>query len=289
MSIEEEATHTILISSNLLLAFTSFSPPSSPRLSPPSSPRLSPPSSVRLSPPSPEVPSASSSPVAAPSPRRFLPPTETAASPPASIRNQKPAHGGRSKSDLFQRGTDLEPSRSFFRLTVPILQREIVILIPKSTYIFNGLARSRRTSLQFYQVLIDFVLSFTSTLPEDKAVDLYVLERALLSMHSSCGNVEECASNVHRHYEPVPYLRSYWSWKILDRVQRQEEEDIEYYAIKSVDKSQRSKVLHEANQETLQKVCDIVKKQLALPEGSSVTGESKFATLGADSLDSLFT
>ncbi|KAD3338260.1 hypothetical protein E3N88_33781 [Mikania micrantha] len=38
-------------------------------------------------------------------------------------------------------------------------------------------------------VLIDFGLSFVSTLPEDKAVDLYVLERALLSMHSSCGNV----------------------------------------------------------------------------------------------------
>ncbi|CAN0928083.1 EKC/KEOPS complex subunit bud32 [Linum grandiflorum] len=38
-------------------------------------------------------------------------------------------------------------------------------------------------------VLVDFGLSFTSTLPEDKAVDLYVLERALLSMHSSCGNV----------------------------------------------------------------------------------------------------
>ncbi|KAJ8749526.1 hypothetical protein K2173_025721 [Erythroxylum novogranatense] len=40
-------------------------------------------------------------------------------------------------------------------------------------------------------VLIDFGLSFTSTLPEDKAVDLYVLERALLSMHSSCGDVME--------------------------------------------------------------------------------------------------
>lgn len=40
-----------------------------------------------------------------------------------------------------------------------------------------------------FQVLIDFGLGFTSTLPEDKAVDLYVLERALLSMHSSCGNV----------------------------------------------------------------------------------------------------
>ncbi|GAB4841622.1 hypothetical protein Ancab_022336 [Ancistrocladus abbreviatus] len=38
-------------------------------------------------------------------------------------------------------------------------------------------------------VLIDFGLRFMSTLPEDKAVDLYVLERALLSMHSSCGNV----------------------------------------------------------------------------------------------------
>ncbi|XLT78020.1 hypothetical protein HN873_034294 [Arachis hypogaea] len=34
-----------------------------------------------------------------------------------------------------------------------------------------------------------------------------------------------------------------------------------------------------ANQETVQKVCDIVKKQLALPEGSSVTGESKIEVL----------
>eukprot|EP01018_Ginkgo_biloba_P014293 Gb_18739 [translate_table: standard] len=40
-------------------------------------------------------------------------------------------------------------------------------------------------------VLIDFGLSFMSTLPEDKAVDLYVLERALSSMHSSSGNVME--------------------------------------------------------------------------------------------------
>ncbi|GFP92325.1 ekc/keops complex subunit bud32 [Phtheirospermum japonicum] len=45
-------------------------------------------------------------------------------------------------------------------------------------------------------VLIDFGLSFTSTLPEDKAVDLYVLERALLSMHSSCGNVTWNLSHV---------------------------------------------------------------------------------------------
>lgn len=47
-------------------------------------------------------------------------------------------------------------------------------------------------------VLIDFGLSFTSTLPEDKAVDLYVLERALISMHSSCGNVMERVLAAYR-------------------------------------------------------------------------------------------
>jgi tRNA A-37 threonylcarbamoyl transferase component Bud32 len=33
------------------------------------------------------------------------------------------------------------------------------------------------------QALIDFGLSYMSHLPEDKAVDLYVLERAFLSTH----------------------------------------------------------------------------------------------------------
>ncbi|MQL41668.1 acyl carrier protein [Escherichia coli] len=37
----------------------------------------------------------------------------------------------------------------------------------------------------------------------------------------------------------------------------------------------------------MKKVCDIVKKQLALPEESAVTGESKFTALGADSLDTV--
>lgn len=40
-------------------------------------------------------------------------------------------------------------------------------------------------------VMIDFGLSFTSSLSEDKAVDLYVLERALSSLHSSLGDVME--------------------------------------------------------------------------------------------------
>lgn len=34
-----------------------------------------------------------------------------------------------------------------------------------------------------YQVLIDFGLSYVSVMPEDKAVDLYVLERAFSSTH----------------------------------------------------------------------------------------------------------
>ncbi|RZC22280.1 Acyl carrier protein 1, chloroplastic isoform A [Glycine soja] len=42
-----------------------------------------------------------------------------------------------------------------------------------------------------------------------------------------------------------------------------------------------------AKPETVEKVCKIVKKQLAMPETDVVTGESKFATLGADSLDTV--
>ena len=43
----------------------------------------------------------------------------------------------------------------------------------------------------------------------------------------------------------------------------------------------------QAKPETETKVCEIVKKQLALPDDSAVTGESKFAALGADSLDTV--
>ena len=39
------------------------------------------------------------------------------------------------------------------------------------------------------QVLIDFGLSYNNTLAEDKAVDLYVLERAFTSAHSALGNL----------------------------------------------------------------------------------------------------
>ncbi|KAA8540629.1 hypothetical protein F0562_024451 [Nyssa sinensis] len=42
-----------------------------------------------------------------------------------------------------------------------------------------------------------------------------------------------------------------------------------------------------AKPETVQKVCEIVRKQLALPPESELTPESKFSALGADSLDTV--
>ena len=43
----------------------------------------------------------------------------------------------------------------------------------------------------------------------------------------------------------------------------------------------------QAKPETVKKVVDIVRKQLALPEDRDVCGESKFSVLGADSLDTV--
>lgn len=43
--------------------------------------------------------------------------------------------------------------------------------------------------------MIDFGLSYNTTLAEDKAVDLYVLERAFTSAHSALGNLVSSALN----------------------------------------------------------------------------------------------
>uniref|UniRef100_A0A0D9XG50 Acyl carrier protein n=1 Tax=Leersia perrieri TaxID=77586 RepID=A0A0D9XG50_9ORYZ len=51
--------------------------------------------------------------------------------------------------------------------------------------------------------------------------------------------------------------------------------------------TQRFTVLRAAKQETVDQVCNIVKKQLVLAEGTEVTGSSKFTDLGADSLDTV--
>ncbi|TVU04646.1 hypothetical protein EJB05_47772 [Eragrostis curvula] len=42
-----------------------------------------------------------------------------------------------------------------------------------------------------------------------------------------------------------------------------------------------------AQKDTVDKVCEIVRKQLALSDGTEVSGASKFAELGADSLDTV--
>ncbi|XP_039113735.1 acyl carrier protein 3, chloroplastic-like [Dioscorea cayenensis subsp. rotundata] len=52
-------------------------------------------------------------------------------------------------------------------------------------------------------------------------------------------------------------------------------------------RSLRLQVSCAAKQETVDKVCEIVKKQLAVPEGTAVTAETKFSALGADSLDTV--
>ncbi|XP_030548236.1 acyl carrier protein 1, chloroplastic-like [Rhodamnia argentea] len=52
-------------------------------------------------------------------------------------------------------------------------------------------------------------------------------------------------------------------------------------------KARRFQVFCAAKPETVNKVCQIVRKQLALPDDATVTGDSKFANLGADSLDTV--
>ncbi|XP_062213074.1 acyl carrier protein 3, chloroplastic-like [Phragmites australis] len=49
----------------------------------------------------------------------------------------------------------------------------------------------------------------------------------------------------------------------------------------------RFQVSCSAKQETIEKVCEIVKNQLAVEEGTPITGETKFVDLGADSLDTV--
>jgi len=53
------------------------------------------------------------------------------------------------------------------------------------------------------QVLIDLGLSYNNTLAEDKAVDLYVLERAFTSAHSALGNLVSPA--CFALFDPAPH------------------------------------------------------------------------------------
>lgn len=61
----------------------------------------------------------------------------------------------------------------------------------------NMLLRPSGDNAEFDLVLIDFGLSYTSALPEDKGVDLYVLEKAFLSTHP---NTEEVFERLLKSY-----------------------------------------------------------------------------------------
>ncbi|EXB81218.1 Acyl carrier protein 1 [Morus notabilis] len=52
-------------------------------------------------------------------------------------------------------------------------------------------------------------------------------------------------------------------------------------------RTSRFRVSCAAKPQTVEKVCDIVRKQLALPAETELTPESKFSALGADSLDTV--
>ena len=55
-------------------------------------------------------------------------------------------------------------------------------------------ARAARYLFLSRQVLIDFGLSYNTSLAEDKAVDLYVLERAITSAHSHYSGLVRAAA-----------------------------------------------------------------------------------------------
>lgn len=61
----------------------------------------------------------------------------------------------------------------------------------------NMLLRRSSEQAESDLVLIDFGLSYTSALPEDKGVDLYVLEKAFLSTHP---NTEEVFEKLLKSY-----------------------------------------------------------------------------------------
>ncbi|KAI9079677.1 hypothetical protein K1719_038298 [Acacia pycnantha] len=52
-------------------------------------------------------------------------------------------------------------------------------------------------------------------------------------------------------------------------------------------RTSRFRISCAARPETMQKVCEIVRRQLALPPESELTPETKFTALGADSLDTV--
>ena len=94
---------------------------------------------------------------------------------------------------------DLGPSRStidHFFTGETVAKLHSCGLIHGDITTSNILVRGDQDSINL--VMIDFGLSFQEGVPEDKGVDLYVLERAFLSTHP---NTEEIFSEIFEAYK----------------------------------------------------------------------------------------
>jgi len=66
----------------------------------------------------------------------------------------------------------------------------------------NMLIRLNGDGAPFELVMIDFGLSYVSPVIEDKAVDLYVLEKAFISTHPNSQHIFDMILNVYQSSAP---------------------------------------------------------------------------------------
>ncbi|EFC45185.1 protein kinase [Naegleria gruberi] len=97
---------------------------------------------------------------------------------------------------------------------------KVIATIHKNKLVHGDLTTSNlmlRNGEKDKLVVIDFGLSFGTTLDEDKAVDLYVLERALLSTHP---NSEKLFDQLIEGYKIIDATQSKTVLKKLDQVRQ---------------------------------------------------------------------
>ena len=79
------------------------------------------------------------------------------------------------------------------------------------------LRHSDATTNEAKAVLIDFGLSYVSTLVEDKAVDLYVLERALSSTHPEAEDLPKSERNIEKILAAYAQQVGSKQWALVER------------------------------------------------------------------------
>ncbi|RHZ87486.1 hypothetical protein Glove_34g124 [Diversispora epigaea] len=92
---------------------------------------------------------------------------------------------GKVVKDLILENKEIKKDQLAEKIGIAIARMHSVDVIHGDLTTSNLLLRDSNKSL----VVIDFGLSYVSSLPEDKAVDLYVLERTFLSTHPNFENM----------------------------------------------------------------------------------------------------